>query len=246
LSTEANAWSAREVLELMSDERDIHDQGDTEETADQSGPAPASGDRPSPPGASEEAVAVEAPAEPPPPSLEEQLEASRAETKAMREKMLRVAADYENYRKRATRQIDEARLRGLQTAVKELLPVFDNLERATVHIDQSTDPTTLADGLNMVRRQLLDTLAKLGIERVPSVGTPFDPTVHESIQHEHSADHPAGTVMTELQPGYRTSGVLLRPALVVVSRGPAAAEAAAPPEPADAEPPAEDDGEQGA
>jgi molecular chaperone GrpE len=218
----------------MSDEREIQGEDDPEQPTDGGNgeaAAPVGDEAPadSPPG---EAAP---PAEPAPPTLEEQLDAARNEVKANREKMLRVAADYENYRKRAARQIDEARVRGLHTAVKDLLPVFDNLERATGHIDATTDPTSLADGLNMVRRQFVDTLGKLGIERVPAVGVPFDPTVHESIQYEHSTEHPAGTVTTELQPGYRASGVLLRPALVVVSRGVPAPE---PPPPAAGEAPA--------
>ena len=79
----------------------------------------------------------------------------------------------------------------------------------------------------MVHKQFLDVLGKIGIERVAAVGEGFDPNVHESIQYEHSEEHAAGVVMTELQPGYRMGKMLLRPALVVVSRGPAANEEAA-------------------
>lgn len=156
-----------------------------------------------------------------PPSLEEELAKVREESKAHRERMLRVAADFENYRKRTSRELEDARRRATQDAVKALLPVFDNLERATAHVDDATDARSMADGIQMVHRQFLDTLAKLGIDRVAAIGLPFDPVVHESIQYEHSDEHPAGTVMTELQPGYRMGEMLLRPALVVVSRGPA-------------------------
>lgn len=171
-------------------------------------------------GAATEKAEEPAEAAPPEPTLEEQLEASQAATKAMKEKMLRVAADFENYRRRSSREVDDARARGKQTAVKDLLPVFDNLERATAHVDDATDAKSMADGLRMVLKQFVDVLAKMGIERVAAVGHGFDPSVHESIQYEHSDEHAPGIVMSELQPGYKQGDALIRPALVVVSRGP--------------------------
>ena len=166
----------------------------------------------------------EAPPEPEVPSLEEQLAASKDATAKMKEKMLRIAADFENFRRRSSREVEDSRQRGTQGAIKDLLPVFDNLERATAHVDDSTSVESMVKGLEMVHKQFLDVLGKIGIERVPAVGEGFDPNVHESIQYEHSDEHAAGVVMTELQPGYRMGKMLLRPALVVVSRGPAAAE----------------------
>jgi molecular chaperone GrpE len=163
----------------------------------------------------------EEPAPPPEPTPEERLAAAKDETKAMKEKMLRVAADFENYRRRAQKETDEARQRGKQGAVKDLLPVFDNLERATAHVDDKTDVNSMLDGLHMVHKQFIDVLGKMGIERIDALGKGFDPTVHESIQYEHSDEYEAGIVMNELQPGYRQGNMLLRPALVMVSRGPA-------------------------
>jgi molecular chaperone GrpE len=156
-------------------------------------------------------------------TLEEQLARAQADTEAMRQRMLRVAADFDNFRKRAGRDIEDSRRRGVQAAVRELLPVFDNLERATSHVGEGADPSSLVNGLQMVHRLFQDTLRKLGIERVTSEGAPFDPSVHDGIQHEH-AEVPAGTVTRELQPGYRMENELLRPALVVVSRGPVSVE----------------------
>lgn len=170
------------------------------------------------------AVGIE-PKAPPEPSLEERLEKAHEDIKANRERMLRVAADFENYRKRTSRELEEVKRRSVQDAVKTLLPVFDNLERATAHLDEATEAKSMAEGIQMVHRQFIDTLAKLDIERIPSVGSPFDPAVHESIQYEHSDEHAAGSIMTELQPGYRMGPMLLRPALVVVSRGPQPASA---------------------
>lgn len=162
-------------------------------------------------------------APPPEPTPEELLAKSKAETKAMKEKMLRVAADFENYRRRSNKEMDDARKRGTQTAIKDLLPVFDNLERATAHVDDTTDAKSMADGLRMVHKQFIDVLGKMGIARVEALGQGFDPSVHESIQYEHSDEYEAGLVMNVLQPGYKQGDLLIRPALVQVSRGPAPA-----------------------
>jgi molecular chaperone GrpE len=172
------------------------------------------GEEPPPEGAAGDGAGAE-----PEPALEEQLEAARAEIAASRERMLRVAADFDNYRKRAARDTEDARRRATQAAVRELLPVFDNLERATSHAESAPDVQSLIEGLNMVQKLFVDSLAKLGIERVPTVGHPFDPALHDGIQHDYSDEHPAGTAMKELLAGYRMGSELIRPALVVVSRG---------------------------
>ncbi|MCA9623037.1 MAG: nucleotide exchange factor GrpE [Myxococcales bacterium] len=140
-------------------------------------PADAAGD--AGPEAVAEPPAEAAPEAPPEKTLEEKLEESKAATAAMKEKMLRVAADFENYRRRSTREVDDARKRGVQHAVRELLPVFDNLERATTHIGPEADAKSMADGLRMVLKQFIDVIAKVGVERVEAVGSPFDPNVHE-------------------------------------------------------------------
>lgn len=147
------------------------------------------------------------------------LEQLQAERDKLKDQLLRTAADFDNFRKRTRKELTDAEIRGREDLLKDLLPVFDNLERAMSHADAATDVQALADGLRMVSRQFLDTLGKLGIERVQSVGQPFDPAVHEAIQHLESADHPAGVVLTEVQAGYRQAERLLRPALVVVSKG---------------------------
>jgi molecular chaperone GrpE len=206
---------------MTTDERETLDPAAEEEVASSSADSDSSAGSPSAetaPDSTEPTLPSEsATAEP---SLEEQLEKAREDAKTTRERMLRVAADFENFRKRTGRELEEVRRRATQDAVKTLLPVFDNLERATTHLDDTTDARSMAEGIQMVHRQFIDTLSKLGIERVPALGLPFDPMVHESIQYEHSEEHAAGSVMTELQPGYRTGDMLLRPALVVVSRGP--------------------------
>jgi molecular chaperone GrpE len=143
----------------------------------------------------------------------------QAEAGRLRDQLLRTAADFDNYRKRARRDQDDERRRGREGLLKDLLPVFDNLERAVTHAEGAQDAKAVSDGLRMVIKQFVDTLDKSGIKRVPTVGLPFDPTRHEAIQHLESAEHPAGVVMAEVQPGYMIGDQLVRAALVVVSKG---------------------------
>ena len=104
--------------------------------------------------------------------------------------------------------------------------MFDNLERAVTHAEGLPEAKPVADGLRMVLKQFVDTLDRTGIKRVPTVGLPFDPTKHEAIQNLESAEHPAGVVLVEVQPGYAIGDSLVRAALVVVSKGPPTGESA--------------------
>ncbi len=145
------------------------------------------------------------------------LQAAEQRAASLKDQLLRTAADFDNYRKRSRREVEDARLAGGESMLKELLPVFDNMERATAAADGATDVSALTNGIEMVVRQFQDALKKLGVERVPSVGQPFDPSVHEAIQQIPSADVPPGHVAAEIQGGYRAGGRLLRPAMVVVA-----------------------------
>ena len=144
----------------------------------------------------------------------------------LKDRLLRMAADFDNYRKRSRRDLEEAEKRVQENLVRSLLPTFDNLERAVVHAGSASDVKALADGIKLVMRQFQETLGGLGIERVQTVGKAFDPAEHEAVQHVVSTEVPPGAVVTELQPGYRWQGRLMRPALVVVSK---AASASSPP-----------------
>jgi molecular chaperone GrpE len=151
------------------------------------------------------------------------LEVAQAEAARLRDQLLRTAADFDNFRKRSRRELVDAERRAREELLRDLLPVFDNLERASVHAETATDVKSLADGVNMVLRQFLDTLSKLGVERVQTMGVPFDPTQHEAIQHVESSEQPPGTVLHEVQAGYRAGDRLVRPAMVVVAKAPSGA-----------------------
>ncbi len=140
-----------------------------------------------------------------------------------KDKWMRSAADFDNYRKRTRREISDAEKKGRDQLLRDLLPVFDNLERATTHanlgeVADAPGIKGLLDGIDLVARQFRDALSRLGIERVEAVGRPFDPSIHEAIQHLETADFEPGCIAAEVQPGYRDGERLLRPALVVVAK----------------------------
>ncbi|WP_438017560.1 nucleotide exchange factor GrpE [Sorangium sp. So ce315] len=159
------------------------------------------------------------PAEQRAPTLEDKLAEAQAEAARTREQLLRTAADFDNFRKRSRREVDEAQRRGRESILKDLLPVFDNLERAATHAESAPDVKSVADGVRIVAKQFVDTLDRMGIKRIPAVGKPFDPSVHEAIQQIESTEHPAGVVIAEVQPGYILGDYLIRAAMVVVSKG---------------------------
>jgi molecular chaperone GrpE len=147
-------------------------------------------------------------------------QALAAEVARLKDQLLRTAADFDNYRKRTRRDVQDAERRAQEDVVKALLPTFDNLERASAHTESAADLKSLVNGLQMVQRQFRDALAGLGIERVGEVGAAFDPAEHEAVQNVETSDYPPGAVAQVLQSGYRWKGRLVRPALVVVARAP--------------------------
>ncbi len=155
-----------------------------------------------------------APSSPP----EDPLARAQAEAARLKDQLLRLAADFDNYKKRSRKEMEDIGKSARESVLRDLLPVFDNLERATSHASEATDVKALADGISMVTRQFLDTLGKLGIERVPALGLPFDPAVHEAVQHLGATQHAPGTVAMELQAGYRMGNRVIRPAMVVVAK----------------------------
>ena len=108
-------------------------------------------------------------------SPEDPLERAQAEAARLKDQLLRLAADFDNFKKRSRRELSDMAKVSREEVLRDLLPVFDNLERATAHASQATDVKALTEGIGMVVRQFTDTLGKLGIERIQAVGKPFDP-----------------------------------------------------------------------
>lgn len=158
---------------------------------------------------------------------------AEAKVAQLKEQLLRTAADFDNYRKRSRREIEDAAAAGRENMLKDLLPVFDNLERATAQADSVTDVASFVSGIQMVVRQFADTLKRGGIERIASMGSPFDPMVHEAIQQLETDEVDPGCIAAEVQAGYRLGERLIRPAMVVVAKPRSRANVDASPEDAD-------------
>jgi len=186
---------------------------------------------PEPPPQEEEAAA---PAEPPPPDdplrreLDEaraQLELSQAKGRELMEKikethdkMLRAVADLENFKRRAQKEKEEIQKFGVERLLKDLFPIPDNLDRALEHARTATDFESLKKGLQMTRKLFEDTLARHGVKSFSARGQPFDPRLHEAMQHVETSELPPGHVAQEVLRGYTLNDRLVRPALVMVSK----------------------------
>lgn len=164
--------------------------------------------------ATEDATEAEAEAE------QSAVESARAERDRMRDQLLRIAADFDNFRKRSRKEIEEVRKRTIEDTLRELLPIIDNLERAAGAMGDATDVEAVAEGVHMVLRGFEDVASRLGLKRVQAIGQMFDPTLHDAMQQQETNEHPPGTIVAEVVPGYELGDRLLRPAMVVVARPP--------------------------
>lgn len=154
----------------------------------------------------------------------EQLRAKAAQAEENWDKFLRAAAELDNYRKRVTREKEELVRWTAERFVAALLPVLDNFERAIAAAEQhSTSGEALITGLKQIQAQFRSALEQHGLEEVTAqAGQTFDPNLHEAVGHQESAEHPEGAILEQLQRGYKLANRLLRPARVVVSKGPPA------------------------
>lgn len=142
----------------------------------------------------------------------------------LNERIVRLTADFDNFRKRAQREKDEARQFANQGLLEKLLPVLDNFEMALTAV-KDADPS-VRDGVQMILDQLLGVLKESGVEPVDAMGQPFDPNLHEALSQEETTEVEEGTVFQQVQRGYKLNDRLVRPARVVVAKAPGAAEEA--------------------
>jgi molecular chaperone GrpE len=145
-----------------------------------------------------------------------EVEDLRAQLAERSDQLLRLAADFENFRRRKAQELADRFRYASEDAAVALLPVLDNLRRALGHSAPDGGGQQLLDGLRMVVVQFEQALSSLGVTPVETVGARFDPSVHEAIGGEESDEVSEDTVVEELQPGYRLHDRLLRPALVRV------------------------------
>lgn len=162
-------------------------------------------------------------------ALKAQLELSLAKGRELMEKLkeehelrLRAAADLENTRKRSQKEREDVQKFGNEKLLKDFLPVIDNLDRALEHSKSASDLEGFKKGVEMTRKAFEDALAKNGVKSFSALGQPFDPHFHEAMQQVERADVPPNQVVMEVIRGYLLQDRLVRPALVVVSKQPAA------------------------
>lgn len=137
----------------------------------------------------------------------------------LEDKLLRMAAEQDNFRKRMQRERETALKYAEETILREILPSLDNLERAVEQCKCSPDAGTLLAGVEMTCKGLLNTLEKFGVKPLAGEGQPFDPNFHEAVAMEASADVPENQILQEYQKGYMFKDRLIRAAKVVVSKG---------------------------
>ena len=172
-------------------------------------------------GTADDDIAIEVEVEPPPPSPEQRISELEAKVKESHDRYLRSVAELDNARKRARKDMEEARIDAQSRVLREMLPVIDNLERAVAHASQSGDGASgVMEGIQLVLRQFAQALERCNVHPVAARGLPFDPTQHEAVSQMVTADAPAGSVVEVMQTGYRIGERLLRPALVVVAKAP--------------------------
>ena len=153
--------------------------------------------------------------------LEQELNSLKQEHEAVQSQYMRIAADFDNFRKRQARDQDDLRQQLVCSTLTEILPVVDNLERARQQLNpEGEEAQALHRSYQGLYKQLVDVLKQQGVARMEVVGQEFDPTLHEAVLREENQEHAEDIVCEELQRGYHRDGRVLRHAMVKVSMGP--------------------------
>lgn len=151
--------------------------------------------------------------------MQKELEEARMQTESAIDKMLRLAAEFDNYKKRSAKEHENIRKYASESVIKELLPIVDNFERAIQSANESRDFESFLEGVKLILNQIINLLEKEGVIPIKSVGEPFDPNFHEAVMHVDSDEYPANVVAEEYQKGYILKDRVIRPAMVAVSKG---------------------------
>jgi molecular chaperone GrpE len=143
------------------------------------------------------------------------------EIQQLNDRLLRLQAEMENVRKRAAREVDDARRFAAAPLMQDLMSVVDNVQRAVAAAKDATDVKSLVDGFQLVAAQLQDVLANHACTKIEALGQPFDPHLHEAIGQQPSPTEPPGTVLMVVQDGYQLRERVLRPTRVIIAAPPA-------------------------
>ncbi|MDA1013969.1 MAG: nucleotide exchange factor GrpE [Planctomycetota bacterium] len=158
-------------------------------------------------------------------ALEDQLAAALQERDANHDRWIRTQAELENFRRRSSKELSEFRQYQSVPIIRDLLPAIDNLQRALSAAEQSQSLDELVTGIKMIVSQIEGVFTSHHAEPIETVNLPFDPNLHEAIQQMPSAEHPAMTIIQELEKGYTINGRVVRPSKVLVSSGPPSVDA---------------------
>jgi molecular chaperone GrpE len=152
-----------------------------------------------------------------------ELQARAAKADENWERLVRTSADFDNFKKRAAREKQDAIKYATESLLQKIMPVLDNFEAALAAAQNSSADSlkSLQDGVAMIHSQLKSTLTEAGLEEVDATGKPFDPNIHEAVSQQESAEVAEGIVLQQLRKGYKLRDRLLRPATVVVAKAPA-------------------------
>lgn len=150
-------------------------------------------------------------------SLEEQLEAAEAKAAEYLDGWQRARAEFANAKKRLEKSRVEARRNATVEVIGKILPILDDFERALENVPENIAADGWFEGIALIDRKLHDILKSENIERIETVGEPFDPNLHEAVLQEESDEYESGTVIKELQSGYRLDERVIRPAMVIVA-----------------------------
>ena len=154
-------------------------------------------------------------------NVESRLEQMEKEKQDLYDRLLRTTADFDNFRKRVSKEKDDLVRYGNEKIARELLPVIDNFERALEQAENSANNKALREGIEMILKQFITVLEKFGVKNFTAIGQPFDPNKHEAMVHQESSEHEENAVIAEFQKGYYLHDKLLRPAMVSVAKKPA-------------------------
>lgn len=135
----------------------------------------------------------------------------------LNQQYVRLAADFDNYRKRQAQEREDLLKYGAENALKKMIEVLDNFERGKKALADVQDCEKVKESFDLVHKQVEDTLAKLGLEKIEAEGKEFDPNFHEAVMQTPTSEHPENTIITELQKGYKMGDRVLRPTLVNVA-----------------------------
>ncbi|HGJ66761.1 TPA: nucleotide exchange factor GrpE [bacterium] len=151
--------------------------------------------------------------------MQKELDDAKTKSEEAMDKMLRLAAEFDNYKKRSAREYENIRKYASENIIKELLPIIDNFERGIESANELKDFNSFLNGIKLILNQMINLLEKEGVKQIKAIGETFDPNIHEAVMHINSDDYPENIVAQEFQKGYILNDRVIRPAMVAVSKG---------------------------